>query len=207
MSNSDPSIGNEPSATSNGSPSPGQEATLAELTRCLSDAYTARGRIRMERGELGLARADLDDAIRQDPGNAEAHDLLALVQDPQGRRPQAEAESDQAERLDPVNLAGSPTQTRFQAGYQVEARYPYLPGGDGDPLASPSPLTVEGRLQAIEFARRMCRDESRSQRGELYDASWTDGEEFDTVVVEFRSLTREVHVERALDEDGHPIEW
>jgi hypothetical protein len=35
---------------------------------------------------------------------------------------------------------------------------------------------------------------------------WTGGKAFDTVVVEFRSLTREVHLEKALDEDDKPLE-
>jgi len=56
----DPTVGTEQSAATNGTPPPGTEKTLAELTRCLSDAYTARGRIHLDRGELDLALAGLD---------------------------------------------------------------------------------------------------------------------------------------------------
>ena len=86
------------------------------------------------------------------------------------------------------------------------ARYPNLPNGGDDPLGSPFPLTDEGRIRAIEFAREMCSEQSRSQRQELYEAYWSCGLDFDTVVVEFRSLTREVHLEKALDEDGQHLD-
>ncbi len=54
MDNFDSTVANEPRAESEGRQSPNHEQTLAELTRCLSDAYTARSRIRLKRGELSL---------------------------------------------------------------------------------------------------------------------------------------------------------
>jgi hypothetical protein len=49
----------------------------------------------------------------------------------------------------------------------------------------------------------MCSEECRKQRRSLYeDAYLTDGEGFDTVVAEHRTLTTEVHMERAVNEDG-----
>jgi hypothetical protein len=52
----------------------------------------------------------------------------------------------------------------------------------------------------------MCSEESQSQRVSLYhDAYWTGGEQFDTVVIEFRSLVREIHLEKAIDDDGEPV--
>jgi hypothetical protein len=35
--------------------------------------------------------------------------------------------------------------------------------------------------------------------------SWTGGEDFDTVVIEYRTLAREVHLEKAVDDDGDPV--
>ena len=59
---------------------PGPEETLAQLTHCLSEAYTARGRIYLERGETDLALSDLNDALRLDPGNADAHRLRSIIE-------------------------------------------------------------------------------------------------------------------------------
>jgi hypothetical protein len=44
-------------------------------------------------------------------------------------------------------------QVRFQAGYQVTARYPDEPGSDDFLLVSAFPLTDRGLRDAIDFAR------------------------------------------------------
>jgi Flp pilus assembly protein TadD len=44
----------------------------------LGETYTACGRTRLGRGELELALADLNDAIRLAPDNAEALQLLGI---------------------------------------------------------------------------------------------------------------------------------
>jgi hypothetical protein len=153
---------------------------------------------------LDLARADLDQAVRQLPDNTEAHRLRILVEERQQHDHQSETLNLHPERLEEARGYAGPLQTQFQAGYLVTTHCPDSPNY-GEPLGSPSPLTPQGRLAAIEFARRMCREESRTQRQQLYDAYWTSGEEFDTVVWEFRSLARVIHFEKALDEDDEPL--
>jgi hypothetical protein len=147
----------------------------------------------------------VNEAIRLDPGNAEALHLRGVIEQQTGQAHSAVDVSSQSEGREPAIDNSDAPQTRLQAGYHVMARYGNDSGDADDTLASPFRLTDEGRLEAIEFARRMCRDESRQQRQNLYAAYSTSGEEFDTVVVEFRSLTRQVHLEKALDEDGKPI--
>ena len=47
------------------------------------------------------------------------------------------------------------------------ARYPNLRGSDA-PFLSPFPLTDQGSLAAIDFARQMCSEKSRDKRINLY---------------------------------------
>ena len=84
------------------------------------------------------------------------------------------------------------------------ARYPDNPERGDDLLETSFPLTPGGLLEAVKYARHMCSDESSRERGLLYDAYLTGGENFDTVVFEFRSLAREVHLEKAVEDDGEP---
>jgi hypothetical protein len=182
-----------------------QTSTIAELTKCLSQAYTVRGRIHMERGETDHALADLDDALRLDPGNADAHRLRGLIEGHPEQVVPSPTVHGQTEGDEPAIDAGLQAQHRFEAGYQVRARYPDNPGRDDDVLKMSFPLTPEGFLEAVEYARHMCSDESSRERGLLYDAYLTGGEQFDTVVTEFRSLVREIHLEKAIDDDGEPV--
>jgi hypothetical protein len=205
VDNSVLSVGDEPRANSDGTPSQGQEETLAQLTQLLSEAFTARGLIQLQRGELDLARADLDQAVVQVPDNTEAHRLRILVEERQQHDHRSETLKIHPERLEQARSYAGPPETQFQAGYLVTARYPKCPDYH-EPLGSPSPLTPQGRLHAIEFARRMCSEESSTQRQQLYDASWTGGEWFDTVVWEFRSLARVIHFEKGTDPYDEPLE-
>jgi len=86
----------------------------------------------------------------------------------------------------------------------VSARY-HAEDNDTDQILAWFPLTAQGRQQAIDYARHMCSEESRSQRNQLYDAYWTGGVDFDAVVTEVRSIVRRVHLEKALDDDGQPL--
>jgi hypothetical protein len=199
MQNVDRAMTNDLSAESGGTPSQGREETLTELTRCLSDAYVARGRMRLERGEFSLALSDLDDAIRQAADSTEAHRLRDLVHERKEADHQIQVAEVQTEPFHQAQCDAIRIETQFLAGYVVMARYESAHISD-QPLSGRFPLGAEGRLAAIEEARRLCRDESRQQRQNLYDAYWTQGEEFDAIVTEFRSLTREVHLEKALDE-------
>ncbi len=205
MNTMNSTIGNEQVTTPNDTTPPGPEETLAQLTRCLCEAYTARGRIHLERGETDMAQSDLNDALRLDPGNAEAHRLRGSVERHPGQVLPAPNAHGQTGGDEPAIDAGLQPQTRFESGYQVMARYPDNPGRGDDLLETSFPLTPGGFLEAVEYAKHMCSDASSSERDKLYDAYLTGGENFDTVVVEFRSLARQVHLEKAaLDEDGEP---
>jgi len=198
-------IRNESVTAPNDTMPPGPEETLAQLTRCLSEAYTARGRLHLERGETDMAQSDLNDALRLDPGNADAHRLRGIIERHPGQVLPAPTAHGQTGGDEPAIDAGLQPQTRFEAGYQVMARYPDNPRYGDDLLETSFPLTSRGYHEALEYAKYMCSDESSSERDKLYDAYRTGGENFDTVVVEFRSLAREVHLEKAaLDEDGEP---
>ena len=200
MNTTNPTIGNESATVTNDSMPPGPDEDLVQLTRCLSEAYNARGRIYLERGETDLARSDLNDALRLDPGNTDAHQLRYFIE----RHHPAGSGFSPAEGDDPAPAEFHP-QTRFEAGYQVMARYPDNPERGDDLLETSFPLTSRGYHEAVEYAKHMCSDASSYERDHLYDAYHTGGETFDTVVVEFRSLAREVHLEKAaLDEDGEP---
>ena len=197
---------NESATAPNETMPPGPEETLVQLTRCLSEAYTARGRIYLERGETDLALSDLNDALGLDPGNADADRLRDLIDRHPGQVLPAPTPRGQTEGGEPA-IAGLPPQTRFEAGYQVLARYPDNPERGDDLLETSFPLTSRGYQEALEYAKHMCSDASSYERDHLYDAYHTGGEDFDTVVVEFRSLVREVHLEKAaLDEDGEPLD-
>ncbi len=182
-------------------PNPGPKSDLEGLTTLISLALTARARLRLEQGGRDLALADLKEALRHEPGNNEAIELRHQIQ---GERVGAEPGSTGLV-IQGITGEGEPW-PHHRAGYQVMARYPDNPGRCDDPLGPPYPLTAQGRMEAIEFARRMCSDATRTQRRELFDAYWTGGEDFDAVVVEFRSLAREVHLEKALDEDDETLD-
>ncbi len=199
-------IGNEQVTTPNDTTPPGPGETLAQLTHCLSEAYTARGRLHLERGETDMAESNLNDALRLDPGNADAHRLRGIIERHPGQVLPAPTAHGQTEGDEPAIDAGLQPQTRFEAGYQVMARYPDNPGRGDDLLETSFPLTPGGFLEAVKYARHMCSDESSRERGLLYDAYLTGGEAFDAVVTEFRSLTRMIHLEKALDEDGEPLD-
>ena len=202
MNTMNTTFGDEQATTPQDATAPGPGETLAQLTRCLSEAYTARGRVYLERGETDLALADLDDALRMEPGNAEAHRLRVVVERLPGQVLPAPNAHGQDGGDGPATDAGPRPQTRFEAGYQVMARHPDNPERRDDLLKTSFPLTPGGFHEAVEYARRMCSDESSRERGLLYDAYMTHGEVFDAVVMEFRSLTRQVHLEKAaLDED------
>lgn len=194
-------IGNEPVTTPNDTTPPAAEATLAQLTRCLSEAYTARGRIHLERGETDLALSDLNDALRLDPGNAEAHRLRVCIErHPNQVRPAPTVQGQTGGDEPKVDMACQPP-TRFDAGYQVWARYPENPERGDDLLETGFSPTPRGLREAVAHARHMCSADSSRERGLLYDAYMTGAEEFDAVVVEFRSLAREVHLERGPTDD------
>lgn len=195
-------IGDEQATAPNDATTPGPGETLAQLTRCLSETYTARGRVHLERGETGLALADLDEALRMEPGNAEAHRLRVVVERRPGQVLPAPNAHGQAGGEGPATDADLRPQTRFEAGYQVMARYPDNPGRRDDLLKTSFPLSPRGFLEAVKYARHMCSDESSRERGLIYDAYLTGDEVFDAVVVEYRSLARQVHLEKAaLDEE------
>lgn len=200
----DPTVGNQSVTASKVATPQDPEATLAELTRCLSEAHTARGRIHLERGETDMALSDLNDALRLDPCNADAHRLRSTIERHPGQILPAPTAHGQTEGDEPAIDAGLQPQTRFEAGYQVMARYPDNPERGDDLLETSFPLTPGGLLEAVKYARHMCSDESSRERGLLYDAYLTGGENFDTVVFEFRSLAREVHLEKAVEDDGEP---
>ena len=170
---------------------------LAQLTRCLGDLHAARGRINLERGERDLARADLAESLRQDPDNADAQQLRGLIE---RHHPTGSCFSP-AEGDGPGANTASQPRTRFEAGYQVWARYPDNPDRGDDLLETGFSPTPRGLQEAIEYARYMCGDESSRERGLLYDAYMTGGEEFGAVVVEYRSLAREVHLEKGPTDD------
>ncbi|SIO63376.1 Tetratricopeptide repeat-containing protein [Singulisphaera sp. GP187] len=174
--------------------------TLAELTLCLSATYAALGRLHLDLNEPDLALADLNEALRLDPDNTEAYQLRSVIEKRTGQVRSVRVTPDQSERHELAIDCGSPPPTRFQAGYQVLARYDE--SGNSDQPLIVVPLTDMGRFEAIEFARRMCSEESRSLRRGLYVAYWSHGEEFDVVVSEFRSLVREIHLEQAVGDDG-----
>jgi hypothetical protein len=184
---------------------PDRTSAIAELTVCLSQAYIARAYFHLDLGETDLALADLDATVRLDPDNIEANRLGSLIAGHPGQVVPSPTVDGQTQGNEPAIDAGVQPQTRFEAGYQVMARYPDNPGRGDEPLGPAHPLTALGRLQAIEFARHMCSDESSRERGLLYDAYLTGGEQFDTVVTEFRSLVREIHLEKAADDDGKPV--
>jgi tetratricopeptide (TPR) repeat protein len=123
----------DPTAASNDTPDDSEDL-LAESTRCLSDAYTARARIRLDRGEYDPALADLNDAVRLAPDNTEALQLRDAVEQRRGHVDRAEPILGQAERLEPATNGGRPVQTRFQAGYRVMARYSVEDDGTDDHL-------------------------------------------------------------------------
>lgn len=173
------------------------EEALTQLTRCLGDLHAARGRINLERGERDLARADLAESLRHDPSNADAHQLRGLIE----RHHPAGSGLSPAEGDGPGGETASQPRTRFEAGYQVWARYPENPDRNDDSLVTPYPLTPKGLKDAIEYAKHMCSDASWSRRSDLFDAYWTGGVDFDAVVVEFRSLAREVHLEKGPFDD------
>lgn len=205
MDTMDSTIRNDQVTAPNDTMPPGPEETLAQLTRCLSEAHTARGRIHLERGETDLAQSDLNDALRLDPGNADANRLRDFIERHPSQVLPAPTASGQTEHDEPATDAGLQPQTRFESGYQVLARYPDNPERPDDLLETSFPLTPRGYHEALEYAKHMCSDASSYERNHLYDAYHTGGENFDTVVVEFRSLAREVHLEKAVDNDVEPV--
>ena len=197
MDTTNPTIGNESATVTNDSMPPGPDEDLVQLTRCLSEAYTARGHIYLERGEIEMARSDLNVALRLDPGNTDADRLRGNIE----RHHPAGSFLSPTEVDGPGGEAASQPRTCFEAGYQVWTRFPDNPDRGGDLLETGFSPTPRGLQEAIEYARHMCSDESSRERGLLYDAYMTGGEEFDAVVVEYRSLAREVHLEKGSTDD------
>ncbi len=175
------------------------EDNVAELTRTIAAAYAARGTARWVRGEHDLALADLDAALRHDPDNGEARLVHAFVRRDRG---DAVAESDLDERrvLGLDEYGPVPGRSYLMAGYAVMAdSTPYADLVDG--LVATSPLTPEGRSEAIGLAQFLARTPSLREE-EVGGRPPGRPSDFDALVLEIRAVARVVYVGEAMDDEG-----
>jgi len=206
------------------------EDNLVELTRTIAAAHTARGRAHLARGEIDLALADLDIALGHDPHNreaiitrAQAHlqkgnhyhaykdvepilgldcwDVEALHI--RGRIYQATGRIEQAERdfATARVRTGLPRsgfeRTHLSAGYHVVARFePYSPAPDFLIVTYPLDRLSEALADADRFSY------APEDRRMLVENGVVDTPDFDTVVYEVRSVTREIQSYEARDDQG-----
>lgn len=173
---------------------------LEGLNRCLSATYVARARLHLDLGDTLLAVADMREAFRHTPASFDPSQDRSITAGGASQVPPVQAAPDKSERDESSIDGGNTFPGCFQEGYQVLARYDQNNYSD-QPLCD-FPLTETGRLEAIGFARHMCSESSRTLRSQLYDAHRSGGEDFDVIVIEYRSLVRQVHLERGVYEDG-----
>ena len=92
-----------PSAEWNGTPPMKPEEKLARATRWLNEGYIVRGCIYQARGDLDLALADLDNAVKLCPANIDAFIARARVRHEKGEHRLALEDIETALRLGKEN--------------------------------------------------------------------------------------------------------
>jgi tetratricopeptide (TPR) repeat protein len=104
---------------------------------CLSNSrrHLDRARILFERRDLKGARLELNQAIKADPDMAEAHKLLARVDEYLGDQQDAALEYEAAARLDPADPRVR-NKARF---YRHQLEHPNEPSGRAGPNRAPGP--------------------------------------------------------------------
>jgi tetratricopeptide (TPR) repeat protein len=98
-------IGPDPAA---GIPACTHVINAAASAEAVADAFVARAKHRVLVNDLAAALTDIDEALRRDPSNADAHPNRGVVYGIQGRFDEALAALDEGIRLSPATPAESP---------------------------------------------------------------------------------------------------
>jgi hypothetical protein len=189
-------------------PGPGREGgvvsssdeVVAELTRTIAAAYTARGTARWVRGERDLALSDLDSALHHDPDSGEARLVRSFVRKDRGDDV-AEADLNERRVLGLGEYGPVPGRSYLMAGYALVAD-PEPFGGVGDALLETYPLTPEERDDAVAWADYHSRMPSLREEVVLGSIPARDPN-FDAIVVEIRAVARVIHLGEPMNDDGH----